>query len=795
MEYDRALYRVYERMLDDLNSSQPLLSAAENDTSINDVTAVEPSPRDGDVETGHGGNTTARDARPAQRPSMHRRAMIGSRQLISTAMQQRRRSYLPFVLPIWMARKIESRRTSDLFGVAWLREIFRGRSGANYHHLETASSTETTPNQLSTASTSAAHRHDDETSGLALTPLTINNINGSSSQGLRRRSPTSRRSPSVTEPPDFSLPDEQTSAHGRTLFTLQPRLREDRSSSQSSSSTGTSQPPSSFSHSSPQHHSSESDETDDSHSMSSGSLDDDDSTESSRSQAGITGCTTANVYRAMRASMIVGFVQLFILMILHSTYVGPFAFRAAKVPASQGAISATSRDYGDSNFNCISRALSTRPNAERSKYYALFGEGDKYDENGNEAYQEENHQGHKVDAEGQGQPLVNGSVVLPLLGKDEILQIKILYGRKCQGECSRVRKVVYESNETVANETSIFEEGDQYSKPSFWREDKIHYRFAIDSSLLYIDENSALLHGINVVNLTVTERCLSTGSDHGRPTLVTGLGEALSQIYGMDTVIINQLMYGIRLRDGQFTQGHVQSLATKERWGWQKELLEGYESISVIHWILRKIATIFMSLLSFVLITSVTSLIVRVLTSSGVVLMFPLFELLRELGLRGAQERILSLSYPWIGVARLQISMRRTFPQSHLIAGHVCKVILYYVMYEACQAAWSVVLYAKSVPEALPVWIYGFAMIWEYFSMVFVRSALAVHFFPRICCLYYMFWHFYFYSCPYGYMDVALIPWFCFMTVSSTQYMVYVFVTAQMYVSALARHVVYHIGP
>ena len=45
-------------------------------------------------------------------------------------------------------------------------------------------------------------------------------------------------------------------------------------------------------------------------------------------------------------------------------------------------------------------------------------------------------------------------------------------------------------------------------------------------------------------------------------------------------------------------------------------------------------------------------------------------------------------------------------------------------MYEACQAAWSVVLYAKSIPEALPVWIYGFAMIWEYFSMVFVRSAL-----------------------------------------------------------------------
>ncbi|EJK46469.1 hypothetical protein THAOC_34863 [Thalassiosira oceanica] len=591
MEYDRALYRVYERMLDDLNSSQPLISV-ENDSV--DVTAEhEASPRDGDVETGHGNSASLHrddiDTRQAQRASMQRRSMIGSRQFTSTAMQQRRQS-LPFVLPIWMARKIDSRRTSDLFGVAWVREILRGRSGADYHHLETAPSTVTTPNLHSTANSSSAHRHDDETSGLALTPLTMNSINRSSSQGLRRRSPTSRRSPSVTEPPDLALPDEQTSAHGRTSFTLQPRLREARedrslsqSQSQSSSSTGTSQPSTNFSQSSPQHYSSDSVETDDSQSVSSGSLDDDASTESSRSQAGSTGCTKANVYRTMRASMVVGFVQLFILMALHATYVGPFAFREAT--------SAASRDGSDSNFNCISRALSTRPNAERSKYYALFGNGDIYDDDvGTDT--EVVHKAPAIDTEGQDQPLVNKSVVLPLLGKDEILQIKILSGRNCRGECSRVRKVDYsnESNETASNVTSFFEEGDQYSKPSFWREDNIHYRFAIDSSLLYIDENSALLHGINVVNVTVTERCLSTGSDHGRLTLVTGLGESLSQIYGMDTVIINQLMYGIRLSDGKFTQGHVQSMVTKERWGWQKELLEGYERIPVLLWILRKIS-------------------------------------------------------------------------------------------------------------------------------------------------------------------------------------------------------------
>jgi len=73
-----------------------------------------------------------------------------------------------------------------------------------------------------------------------------------------------------------------------------------------------------------------------------------------------------------------------------------------------------------------------------------------------------------------------------------------------------------------------------------------------------------------------------------------------------------------------------------------------------------------MSMLAFFLVTSVTSLIVRVLTSSGVVLMFPIFTLLRSFGLPGADERIISLSYPWIGAARAAISTERSHPQGEV---------------------------------------------------------------------------------------------------------------------------------
>ncbi len=93
-----------------------------------------------------------------------------------------------------------------------------------------------------------------------------------------------------------------------------------------------------------------------------------------------------------------------------------------------------------------------------------------------------------------------------------------------------------------------------------------------------------------------------------------------------------------------------------------------------------------LSTLAFFLITSVTSLIVRVLTSSGVVLMFPLFTFFRTMGLPGADERILSLSYPWIGTARMAIANQHIHPQRHLIWAHCMKIVLYYVMYEACQA-------------------------------------------------------------------------------------------------------------
>ena len=171
------------------------------------------------------------------------------------------------------------------------------------------------------------------------------------------------------------------------------------------------------------------------------------------------------------------------------------------------------------------------------------------------------------------------SVSAPLLGEDEILQIKILYGGGCRGKCSRVHTMKYvdegpdtlaqggdddmevkeeeemddrsiddqngigattsseahaartsHENNNIANATGdgkqrrvkaqIYDKDDQekddgsLSSPSYW--EKVHYRFARDDALLHLDETTISLHNITFVNVTLTERCLSTGSDDGK---------------------------------------------------------------------------------------------------------------------------------------------------------------------------------------------------------------------------------------------------------------------------------------
>ena len=55
-------------------------------------------------------------------------------------------------------------------------------------------------------------------------------------------------------------------------------------------------------------------------------------------------------------------------------------------------------------------------------------------------------------------------------------------------------------------------------------------------------------------------------------------------------------------------------------------------------------------------------------------------------------------------------------------------------------------LYDKPLPSGLVLWVYGVAMVWEYFAMIYVRCATSMRWLPRLALLYFAAFHVYFYS-------------------------------------------------
>lgn len=443
-------------------------------------------------------------------------------------------------------------------------------------------------------------------------------------------------------------------------------------------------------------------------------------------------CSQKGLFAIMRVCMFFAIFHIAVLFCLHKTYIGP---GISKHIIENGIIP-------DRKMTCLEYALSTRPKENRSKFFQLFGEDmeDDEDDASAEAYTSKTFKKNDEGKHSAANSANMTEVEAPLLGRDEILQIKIVYGNGCKnikGQCSRVHNVV-PTNTSVTNTTKadIFQSilglaskekklnsTEKYTNADYWNVPA--YRYSSNEALMFMDKKMIAYHNISLVNVTLSEQCLSTGSDTGAYTRIDKIAQFLSQIYGMDAIIINQLMYGIKSTDGSFRSGHIKNIDTKERWNYSKDILKEEHDINhnMFTRVFNRLGVLAMALLAFSMIMSITALIVRLLTSSGVMVLLPLFSISRAFGIN-PNERILMYSYPWIGRATRLIRRQGTHPVNHFLIANVGKLFLLYTMYESCQVMWSSMLYPKSIPTNLPLWIFGNAMIMEYFSMIFVRSAL-----------------------------------------------------------------------
>lgn len=450
------------------------------------------------------------------------------------------------------------------------------------------------------------------------------------------------------------------------------------------------------------------------------------------------GCNQRAMYIFMHLTFWFAIFHLLVLFTLHYTYVGPRLFK--KIPSVKDRRMLSSMSFKQT---CLESALSSRPEYERSRFYATTEEQSSV-----EVHKDTKFPFNKNDMQFVANS-TSDDAAPPLLGRDEILLIKIIYGNQYHGrECSRVRTVqpaILETNGTHSVKNwklwshlwPIFQErkdedvshnctstDSYFTSEQFWKEP--HYKFSTNEALMFLDDNMLNYHNVSIVNVTLTEQCLSTGHDLGSYSVISSGAEFLSGIYGMDTIIMNQVMFGIRTSEDDFRNGYLHNLESNERWSYSRSQMKHdlERNHSILKWLINRCSVLLVSALAFSLVTTLTALVIRVLTTSGVMLFFPLFSCFRRFGVPGVNDRLLEYSYPWIGVARSVIRREGTYPVKYFIWAHLGKLFLVYTMYESCQYGFSSFLYGKSIPQNLPIWTFGFAMILEYYSMIFVRSAI-----------------------------------------------------------------------
>lgn len=132
-------------------------------------------------------------------------------------------------------------------------------------------------------------------------------------------------------------------------------------------------------------------------------------------------------------------------------------------------------------------------------------------------------------------------------------------------------------------------------------------------------------------------------------------------------------------------------------------------------------------------------------------------------GVQVISARIISLSYPWIG---LPMELFRARHQSAVpfICAHITRVIVYYSVYEATQLAFSEWFYGQGRPSQRELWLFAIMMLWEYYGMIYVRSSNSIRLFPRASLALFLLYHFYLFSCPSGFHLLALLVMFMFLT-------------------------------
>ncbi|GMH74056.1 hypothetical protein TL16_g06357 [Triparma laevis f. inornata] len=327
------------------------------------------------------------------------------------------------------------------------------------------------------------------------------------------------------------------------------------------------------------------------------------------------------------------------------------------------------------------------------------------------------------------------------------------------------------------------------------------YFFATSAGVVDLP-NDVLFSDLRVFELTLSKACVRTGwrrwSIEGEGSIMEydgddgGWAAGMADVVGYDVAMVNQVMFGVisspparsnnPIIDGYGEKlgkwleggdpvdylkrtGHLMSLSTLEKWSYNSRNVAAVTQISFLYGVFIKCVFLGFSFFAFFFMSCFTAFTVRILTTSGVVIIFPILKCLSCCGvIRTDSMEVVNVSYPWIGLpirAHNALAPERMIsqtPNSAIIVPHAVKLLIYYSLYSLSQQSVSAATYSEPYPYSMPIGVWGMIMMWEYYAMVLLRGVEGIDFFPKFCALCFVTFQMYFHCYAYPYSDLALWP-------------------------------------
>ena len=267
------------------------------------------------------------------------------------------------------------------------------------------------------------------------------------------------------------------------------------------------------------------------------------------------------------------------------------------------------------------------------------------------------------------------------------------------------------------------------------------YEFSTDLAVLSLSNELRAKHNFHLINISLDQdTCFGSNS----------FMQAMSLIGGSDNVVLNNIASTLR-------KGGMLISSVGDYYIWSHDDIVLYNHAG--EWVTFKLGMAMKIFTLFFVMSNATALLVRVLISTGAVIMYSCMACTGE-GLVPHRMRPFTLAYPWLGVPIELYISRRQSPVP-FISAHLSKIICYYMLYEALQFACSLWFYDENQPDQKQIWLFAAMMFWEYYSMIYVRSAETILIFPRALFAAFALYHIYLYSFPMGFHMLALS---CLMT-------------------------------